>query len=102
GGVSVGADVLAKGSARLLDRVQPGERAADRRMVRGEAAGLEGRHCGSGSVDVVDAPAAEPGPVAFLLGEQPVEAGLERCAVSLLVAKRLEGLRGHVGGRLVR
>src|SRR6185503_15739798 len=102
GGVAVGEDVLTEGTTRLLDRVEPRERTPDGRMLRRHPTCLQGRHRSARPVDVIHAPAAEPGAVRLLLGEEPVEAGRNRGVVAGLVAERLEGVGGHVRGRLVR
>src|SRR5439155_24967298 len=88
--VLVGEDVLTEGTAWLLDRVQPRERAADGRMAGREPTGLESRDRGAGAVEVIHAPAAEPGAVRLLLGEQPIEAGGTRGPVPGLVPEHLE------------
>ena len=81
GGIGVGADVLAEAAALLLDRVEPGDGAAHRRMLVRDAACRERGQRGAGAVEVVDAPAAEPGAVVLLLGEQPAEAALDGVVV---------------------
>jgi hypothetical protein len=40
-------------------------------------------------------------PIALLLGKEPVEAGREGIAVTVLVTQGFERVPGHVGGRLV-
>src|ERR1041384_4678412 len=55
----------------------------------------------AGAVQVVDPPAAEPGSVPFLLGQQPGEPGGPRLVVAVLLPEHLEGVGGDVGGRLV-
>src|SRR5215831_6797983 len=71
-------------------------------MRRLDSACFEPRQCGARAVDVVDAPAAEPGAVRLLLGEEPVAAAANLVVVAALGSKRLERVRGDVGGRLVR
>src|SRR5690242_4954418 len=71
-------------------------------MVVRDAARLETGQRGAGSVEMVDAPASEPGAVRFLLGEQPLEAALLRVVVTVLVAEGLERMSGDIRTRLVR
>src|SRR3954471_22370575 len=69
--------------------------------ARLSVAGLERRDGCARSVQVVDAPAAEPRAVVLLLVEQPPQPGYLRLLVAVLVPERLERMRGHVGCRLV-
>src|ERR1043166_5668824 len=71
-------------------------------MGRFDSAGLEPGQRGAGAVDVVHAPAAEPGAVVLLLGEEPVAPAAHRFVVAPLRAERLERVRGDIGARLVR
>src|SRR5439155_15882928 len=66
------------------------------------SAGLEPRERSARPVDVVDAPAAEPGAVRFLLGQEPVETAAHALVVALLGSERFERMGGDVGARLVR
>src|SRR5512133_1896510 len=72
-----------------------------RLVLRRQAAGLERRDRGTRPVDVIDAPAPEPGTVLLLLAEQPAHAGRLRVVVAVLVPERLERMCGDVGARLV-
>ena len=58
--VPVGEDVLTEGTTWLLDRVEPRQCPADRRMVGRKPAGLESRDRGARAIEVIHAPAAEP------------------------------------------
>src|SRR4051812_5182714 len=66
-----------------------------------DSASLERGKRGSGAVDVVDPPAAEPGAVVLLLGQEPVEPAAYVVFVAALGSQRLDGVRGHVRARLV-
>src|ERR1700745_1047892 len=71
-------------------------------MVVRNAACLEAGERGAGAVDVVDTPAAEPGAVLLLLGQEPFEPVLGRVAMNAERPERLEGMRRDVGAGLVR
>src|SRR5947207_13284284 len=70
-------------------------------MVARNSARLERRQRRAGAVDVVHAPAPEPRAVVLLLVEQPFEPARDLAVVARLVREHLEGVRGHVVGRLV-
>ncbi len=68
-------------------------------MGAGQAGGDEGGHHGPGAVDVVHAPAAEPGPGLLLFGQQPLDAAPGARVVLLAEdGQHLHHVRGDVGG----
>src|SRR3954454_19815677 len=66
-----------------------------------DSASLERGKRGSGAVDVVDPPAAEPGAVVLLLGQEPLEPAAYVVFVAALGSQRLERVRRDIGARLV-
>src|SRR4029079_7748663 len=82
GRIGVRADVLAEAARLLLNRVEPPCCAPDSGVVTGNAARLERGQGGARPVEMVDAPAAEPGAVGLLLVEEPREAALARIVVA--------------------
>ena len=100
--VVVGAQVLAPAAVGVLVRPQPGDRTADRRLARLDPGGDQGGHDRARAVDVVRAPAAEPGPVGLLVLQQPDHAAAAGgLAGKTLGGERLDDVRGDVGARRV-
>ena len=70
--VRVGAQVLAPAAVVVLVLLQPAAPpAGSAGLAGGQPAAISAGTTDAGAVDVVDAPAAEPGAVRLLLGEQP-------------------------------
>src|SRR5580692_533082 len=72
--VVVGAHVLAPAAVLVLVLLEPGDGAADLRLVRLDAGRDQRGDDGAGAVEVVGAPAAKPGTVLLLVPEQPDDA----------------------------
>src|SRR5205814_8118606 len=73
--VAIRAEVLAEAAARVLHLRQPVDGSRHAWMVA-QPAGGEGGEDGARAVDVVRPPAPEPGALAFLLAQQPLETAL--------------------------
>src|SRR5580692_10588351 len=97
-GVVVGAHVLAPAAVLVLVLLEPGDGPADLRLARLDARRDQRGNDRAGAVEVVGAPAAEPGPVFLLVLEQPDDAspagGLVR---QPLGREGLDDVRGDVG-----
>src|SRR5581483_122908 len=96
-GLAVGAQVLAEAAVVVLGALEPRNR-APHALVLAQAGGGEGRDDRSDAVDVVRAPATEPGTVRLLGTEEPVDALLGR---NPLVREELDHVRGDVRARRV-
>src|SRR5207244_193537 len=92
-------------AARVLHEREPVDGARHARMLA-QSAGGKGGEDGTCAVDVVRTPTTEPGAVALLLAQQPLEASTASMYIrtkigSVYVRHRLEHVRGYVGARRV-
>src|SRR5258708_21905733 len=76
----IGIAVLAPAAIFALFRDQPGDGAAHVRPLHVDAGGVVGAQHRPGAVDVIRAPAAEPGTVRLLLTAPKIDAGDDRRA----------------------
>ena len=98
GRVVVAAATFAPAAARLLHLLEPGDGPAHHRLVHVEADAAQARENLPGAVDVIDAPAAEPGP-RRLLGPAQESDGLFHLGMADPVAvmpERFQHARGDV------
>src|SRR5262249_40747573 len=70
--------VFTPAAVRLLERLEPGHGAADMRRLGAVAEGVERAQHRPRAIDVVGAPAPEPGSVRLLLAKQEVNTGSHR------------------------
>ncbi len=100
--VAVGAQVLAPAAVGVLLRLQPARPPAGSRPVRRGPRPRPAPARGAGAVDVVGAPAAEPGAVGLLVPQQPVDAAVASGTPRRpACGEHLDHVRGDVGGRRV-
>ena len=100
GGVGVGFLVLAPAAVGALDGDEPVAGAGDGGIFRGDSGGVQGAEHGPGAINVIGAPAAEPGTVFFLVALQIGQGFLHDRVGGMHADLRQEGYaaRGDVGG----
>ncbi len=98
-GVFVGIAAFAPAAIGVLDTFQPVAGFEDPRFVHIDLEGTEAAEGLPGSVDVIDAPAAVPGSVGFLLVTEVLEGFGDLGVVGgeVFVAEELEDARGDIG-----
>src|SRR5919199_3497256 len=97
----VRATVLSKAAVRVLHRAEPGHRAAHGGVLMRDAGRLERGQRRPGPVDVIHAPAPEPGAVLLLLGEQVVDGAAHVVLVPGLPGQKLDSVARHVDARRI-
>src|SRR5690348_17061430 len=97
----VGRAVLAPAAVGALARDQPVDRATDHRRLLVDARGVERAQRRPRAVDIIGAPAAEPGAVLLLLAPQISNAGGERLVLEAELRQETHAAGRHVGGRRI-
>src|SRR5262245_23249114 len=102
GAILVGGERLAEAAVRVLHALEPGDRTADRRGAERLARTRQRRQGGARPVEVVRAPAPEPGAVRLLRPEQPVpRAACLGIAGATVEREHLEHVGGDVRARRI-